>query len=93
MFLYLDIDGVCWITHFMRDCSIDEGKQPFFAHGHLVFDLWRYINNLQHLMLAKTCINNVAMDLHILKRLVIIVIHFMNYLVNIVSGLLLAQIE
>lgn len=44
-------------------------------------------------MLAKTCINNVAMDLHILKRLVIIVIHFMNYLVNIVSGLLLAQIE
>lgn len=44
-------------------------------------------------MLTETGVDDVAMNLHILKGLFIIVVDLVNDLVDVVGGLLLAQVE
>lgn len=63
----LTIDRVRGITHLMRDCSVDQGKQLFVGVCHVVHDLARNIDNLDHFS-AST--QNLPFDLEVLTWVV-----------------------
>lgn len=77
----------------MRYRRINQRKQPFFTHGHFVPDFGRNINKLEYFMLAKACINNVSVDLHVLKCLITPMIDLVNDLVYIIGRLLFTQFK
>ena len=41
-------DRVKWVTHFVRDRTVDEGQQLTFCLGSVVKNLLRYVGETQH---------------------------------------------